>query len=60
MQNEPIKYQAIIILALDSGCRHGELTGLTWNDIDFKTSTIDINKVTQYVTGYGVFEKTTK
>lgn len=60
LQNEPIKYQAIIMLALDSGCRRGELTGLTWNDIDFKKSTIDINKVTQYVTGYGIFEKTTK
>ena len=48
------------MLALDSGCRRGELTGLTWNDIDFKKSTIDINKVTQYVTGYGIFEKTTK
>ena len=60
LQNEPIKYQAIIMLALDSGCRRGEFTGLTWNDIDFKKSTIDINKVTQYVTGYGIFEKTTK
>lgn len=60
LKNEPIKYQAIIMLALDSGCRRGELTGLTWNDIDFKKSTIDINKVTQYVTGYGIFEKTTK
>lgn len=60
LQNEPIKYQAIVMLALDSGCRRGELTGLTWNDIDFKKSTININKVTQYVTGYGIFEKTTK
>lgn len=60
LQNEPIKYQSIIMLALDSGCRRGELTGLTWNDINFKKSTIDINKVTQYVTGYGIFEKTTK
>ena len=60
LQNEPIKYQAIIMLALDSGCRRGELTGLTWNDIDFNNSTIHINKVTQYVTGYGIFEKETK
>lgn len=26
LQNEPLKYQAIILLALDSGCRRGELT----------------------------------
>lgn len=60
LQNEPIKYQAVIMLALDSGCRRGELTGLTWNDIDFEKSTININKATQYVSGYGTFEKSTK
>lgn len=60
LQNEPIKYQAVILLALDSGCRRGELTGLTWNDIDFDKSTININKTTQYVSGYGTFEKSTK
>lgn len=60
LQNEPIKYQAIIMLALDSGARRGEITGLTWNDIDFEKSTININKATQYVSGYGTFEKSTK
>ena len=60
LQKEPIKYQAVIFLALDSGCRRGELTGLTWNDVDFEKSTININKATQYVSGYGTFEKTTK
>lgn len=60
LQNEPIKYQSIIMLASDSGARRGEITGLTWNDIDFNKSTIKINKTTQYVTGYGVFEKSTK
>lgn len=60
LQNEPIKYQAVIMLALDSGCRRGEITGLTWEDVDFKNGTIDINKATQYVSGYGTFEKSTK
>ena len=60
LQNEPIKYQAIILLALDSGCRRGELTGLTWDDIDFDNSSININKVTQYIPQYGIFEKNTK
>ena len=60
LQKEPIKYQAVILLALDSGCRRGELTGLTWNDVDFDKSNININKATQYVSGYGTFEKTTK
>ena len=51
LQKEPIKYLAIIMLALDSGCRRGELTGLTWNDVDFEKSIININKATQYVSG---------
>ena len=60
VSHEPTKYQAIILLALDSGCRRGELTVLTWSDIDFKQSTITINKATQYLPHYGTFEKTTK
>lgn len=60
LQNEPIKYQAVIFLALDSGCRRGELTGLNWNDVDLGKCTININKATQYVAGYGTFEKATK
>jgi len=60
LQNEPIKYQAVILLAIDSGCRRGEITGLTWEDIDFEKGTININKATQYVSGYGTFEKSTK
>ena len=57
--NEPLKYQAIILLALDLGCRRGELTGLTWKDIDFKTGKVTINKTTQYANGE-IFEKETK
>ena len=60
LQDEPIKYQAVILLTLDSGCREGEITGLTWEDVDFKKGTITINKTTQYVAGVGTFEKTPK
>lgn len=60
LQSECIKYQALIMLALDSGARRGEITGLTWNDIDFNKSTININKTTQYLKDYGIFEKGTK
>ena len=60
LKNEPLKYQAIITLALDSGCRRGEITGLTWNDIDFNKSLIVINKTTQYLPNHGIYEKSTK
>ena len=56
LKNEPLKYQIIIQLAIDSGCRRGELTGLTWDDIDFTNSTISINKTTQ-CTKNGIIEK---
>lgn len=59
LAQEPIKYQAIIMLALDLGCRRGELTGLTWKDIDFETRRVEINKTTQYAYGK-IFEKCTK
>lgn len=60
LQNESLKYQAIIYLALDSGARRGEILGLTWNDVDFNKRTLKINKSIQYTKELGIFEKTTK
>lgn len=60
LQKENLKYQAIILLALDSGMRRGELTGLIWEDIDFKNASVRINKTTQYIKELGIFEKSTK
>jgi integrase len=60
LKNECIKYQSIVLLALDSGCRRGEITGLTWEDINFDECNITINKTTQYVKDIGVIEKGTK
>lgn len=56
---EPIKYQAIIFLSLDLGCKRGELTGLTWDDIDLDSGRLEINKTTQYTYGE-IYEKGTK
>lgn len=60
LQNESIKYQAIIMLALDSGARRGEIVATCWEDFDFQKGTVNINKASQYVSGYGTFEKSTK
>lgn len=49
LDGEDIKYQAIIRLALDTGCRLGELTGLEWDDIDLRTGIVSINKTTQRI-----------
>lgn len=34
----------IVLLELTTGLRRGEILGLTWDDIDFKNKTININK----------------
>jgi integrase len=49
LDTESIKAQAIIRLALDTGCRKGELTGLEWSDIDLKNGLVNINKTTQTI-----------
>lgn len=59
LKNEPLKYQAILYMALDLGCREGELVGLTWDDIDFKTKAVTINKTIQDLKGQAI-EKETK
>ena len=49
LEKEPLKHQAIIFLAIDTGARRGEITGLDWDDIDLKNGYVNINKTTQYI-----------
>ncbi len=37
-------YQTLFLTLYFTGCRKGEALALTWNDIDFNTSTLTINK----------------
>lgn len=43
-RDKNIDYYIGILLALKAGLRIGEIMGLTWDDIDFKNSTISIDK----------------
>lgn len=52
---EPLKWQAYINLAADSGGRRGELCGLQWQDIDWKSGTITIRRNLQYTAQKGVY-----
>ena len=56
LNDEPIKYQTLIWLAIDSGARVGEILGLEWEDINFDLGYIKINKVVYAIKG-GVKEK---
>ena len=46
-------YSTLFRVALYSGMRVGELSALTWRDIDYKTNTIRINKAMAYAKSEG-------
>ena len=56
LRSEPLMYMTMIYLAIDIGLREGELTGLKWEDINFNTCEININKQRHYITGIGNIE----
>jgi len=51
LENECIKYKALITLALDSGARRGEISALRWSDIDFMAKTLKIDNSLKVVNG---------
>lgn len=44
LQREPIHWRMMITLALTTGLRRGELLGLEWKHIDWKTGVIDVSQ----------------
>lgn len=60
LENEPIKYRTMVTLSIYGGMRQGELTALTWNDINYKSNTINISKSLQHIPGKDTFTKATK
>jgi integrase len=60
LQLEPLKYRMVIMLAIDSGLRLGELMGLKWGDIDVDKATLNVTKSNQALKGKGIFTKDPK
>lgn len=61
LAKEPdIRKKVAFSIGLNLGLRGAEITGLSWQDIDFEKGTISINKNTIYVGGFGVVTKSTK
>lgn len=58
--NRRYRYAPSYVLLLNTGMRIGELTCLTWNDIDFDKKTIRINKTTSIVKNRGEYDTDTK
>ena len=60
LNQEPLKWKALIMFAIDSGCRRGEIIGLKWEEIDFKTGKVNICRNAQYTSGKGTYISTPK
>ncbi len=58
--NEPLQWKTLIWLAADTGCRKGELTGLKWDCVDFKTGQILITRNLCYTPQKGIYLTKTK
>lgn len=55
LQSAEPRYRAMFTLAIYSGLRHGELLGLKWDDIDFNSRVLTVNRVAEYTTEKGYF-----
>lgn len=60
LQDEPIRWRAIITFDLLSGLRRQEFLGLRWQDVDLDEHTIAIRQTSNYLPGMGVYVSTTK
>ncbi|WP_243120651.1 tyrosine-type recombinase/integrase [Pelotomaculum sp. FP] len=60
LEEEELKYRALVHLALFTGLRRGELMGLEWPDIDFNKNTLMVRQASQYLPGEGIFQKAPK
>lgn len=56
----PLKYRAFFTLAIFGGFRTGELLGLEWKDVDFQNNVIEIRRVSNYISGKGIYTDTPK
>lgn len=60
LDKEELKYKVIVMLAIFTGFRRGEIMGLEWSDIDFEEGLIEINRTSLYTAEDGIYEDTTK
>ena len=60
LEAEPLKWRLITHLLLVTGCRRGEIMGLKWEKVDFKTNRVKIDRALLVSPSKGVYESTTK
>ncbi|HAG10120.1 MAG TPA: hypothetical protein DCK76_01725 [Desulfotomaculum sp.] len=60
MEGESLQNKVLVNIALEIGAREGEILALKWDDINFDTRMVSINKSWQYIPGEPCFEKPPK
>lgn len=60
LQKEPIKYRTMVLMAIFTGMRRGEIVGLEWSDIDFEQRIIHVKRSSVYIPKQGIITKSTK
>lgn len=60
LEQEPIKWRAMINLFIVTGARRGEIMGLKWSKVDFENRQIKIDTSLSFLSGVGIFEGPTK
>lgn len=60
LENEDLHHKAVVMIALTTGARLGEVMGLEWQDIDHESKTIEIRQSSQYIPKLGTFTKNPK
>ena len=51
LEKEPLQFRLLIHMALNTGCRRGELAGLKWSDIDYNTGILTVSRSNYKLTG---------
>lgn len=60
LEEKPFHWKVLILLALSTGAREGEIAALEWKHIDFEKGTVYIEQSLTEVVGEGVKLKSTK
>ena len=60
LEKEDLHHKAVVMIALTTGARLGEVMGLEWQDVDTEGKTIEIRQASQYIPRLGTFTKSPK
>ena len=60
LQNEPLKWQALIGILITTGMRRGEVCALTWDKVNFSERTITIDGNLGYTPEAGIYREKPK